>query len=74
MLAALPELGYRPLPSAANFVLFGGVADPKRTFRELLEQGILIRDVGIPHHLRVTAGSEAETTILLDALSRADNS
>ncbi len=74
MLAALPELGYRPLPSAANFVLFGGVTDPKRTFRALLEQGILIRDVGIPHHLRVTAGSEAETTIFLDALSRTDNS
>lgn len=74
MIAALPELGYQPLPSAANFVLFGGVADPKRTFQELFEQGILIRDVGIPHHLRVTAGSDAETTIFLDALSRADNS
>jgi histidinol-phosphate aminotransferase len=70
MIAALPELGYTPLPSAANFVLFGGVSDPKRTFRELFEQGILIRDVGIPHHLRVTAGSAAETTIFLDALGR----
>jgi histidinol-phosphate aminotransferase len=70
MIAALPELGYTPLPSAANFVLFGGVSDPQRTFRELHEQGILIRDVGIPHHLRVTAGSAAETTIFLDALGR----
>jgi histidinol-phosphate aminotransferase len=70
MIAALPELGYTPLPSAANFVLFGGVSDPQRTFQELFEQGILIRDVGIPHHLRVTAGSAAETTIFLDALGR----
>lgn len=74
MIASLPEFGYQPLPSAANFVLFGGVADPERTFQELFGQGILIRDVGIPHHLRVTAGSDAETTIFLDALSRADNS
>jgi histidinol-phosphate aminotransferase len=74
MIVALPELGYAPLPSAANFVLFGGVSDPKRTFEELFAQGILIRDVGIPHHLRVTAGSDAETTIFLDALARADNS
>ncbi|MBX3097960.1 MAG: histidinol-phosphate transaminase [Salinibacterium sp.] len=70
MIVALPELGYTPLPSAANFVLFGGVDDPHATFEELLAQDIIIRDVGIPHHLRVTAGSDAETTIFLDALAR----
>jgi len=70
MILALPTIGYTPLPSAANFVLFGGVADPNATFEALLAEDILIRDVGIPHHLRVTAGSEAETTVFLDALSR----
>jgi histidinol-phosphate aminotransferase len=70
MIAALPELGYTPLPSAANFVLFGGVDDPRAVFQELLDNGIIIRDVGIAHHLRVTAGSDAETTIFLDALAR----
>ena len=70
MIAALPELGYEPLPSAANFVLFGGVENPHAVFEELLENDIIIRDVGIPHHLRVTAGSDAETTIFLDALAR----
>ncbi len=68
MIAVLPELGFSPLPSEANFVLFGGVDDPRATFEALFEQGILIRDVGIPNHLRVTAGSEAETTAFLDAL------
>jgi histidinol-phosphate aminotransferase len=68
MITALPELGYTPLPSEANFVLFGGVDDPHGTFEALFEQGILIRDVGIPNHLRVTAGTDAETTIFLDAL------
>ena len=69
MIAALPGLGYSPMPSESNFVLFGGVVDPQLTFEALLEQGILIRDVGIPHHLRVTAGTEQETEIFLDALS-----
>jgi histidinol-phosphate aminotransferase len=72
MIAALPELGYTPLPSASNFVLFGGVADPHSVFEQLLAQDILIREMGIPHHLRVTAGSDAETTIFLDALARLD--
>lgn len=74
MLAALPELGYTPLPSSANFVLFGGVREPHAVFEELLAQDILIREVGIPNHLRVTAGSDAETTIFLDALARLDAS
>lgn len=69
MIAALPELGYVPLPSEANFVLFGGVDDPHATFEALFEQGILIRDVDIPNHLRVTAGTDAETTIFLSALA-----
>lgn len=70
MIAELPRLGYSPLPSAANFVLFGGVPDAHATFEALFAEGILIRDVGIPHHLRVTAGTSAETTLFLDALGR----
>lgn len=65
----LPSLGFVPYPSAANFVLFGNVANPQETFEKLLERGIIIRDIGIPHHLRVTAGTEAETTEFLAALS-----
>lgn len=67
--ATLEALGYTPHESWSNFVLFGGVADPKATWQSLYEQGVLIRDVGIPGHLRVTAGTEAETTAFLDALA-----
>ena len=35
--------------------------------------GTLIRDVGIPQHLRVTAGTEQETTAFLDALASLDS-
>lgn len=67
--ATLEALGYQPHESWSNFVLFGGVADPHATFEALYERGILVRDVGIPGHLRVTAGTEAETTAFLDALA-----
>lgn len=69
LLEVLPTLGYPVLPSAANFVLFGGVASPSRLFSQLLERDILVRDVGIPGHLRVTAGTEKETTEFLAALT-----
>lgn len=69
IVAELPALGYRPWPSQANFVLFEGVADPQETFRALLERDILVRDVGIPHSLRVTAGTEEETDYFLRALA-----
>jgi histidinol-phosphate aminotransferase len=68
LVTELAALGYRPHRSGSNFVLFGGVSDPNATFEGLLEQGVLIRDVGIPGHLRVTAGTEAETTAFLTAL------
>lgn len=67
--ATLEALGYTPHESWSNFVLFGGVRDPQATWRALCDQGVLIRDVGIPGHLRVTAGTEAETTAFLDALA-----
>jgi histidinol-phosphate aminotransferase len=70
LLEELPRLGYPVWPSWSNFVLFGGVSDPHAVFEALLEQDILIRDVGIPNHLRVTAGTEAETTEFLRALAR----
>ncbi|TFB68322.1 histidinol-phosphate transaminase [Cryobacterium sp. Hz9] len=70
LVVELSRLGYAPHRSWSNFVLFGGVADPHATFEALLAEGILIRDVGIPGHLRVTAGTEHETTLFLNALAR----
>jgi histidinol-phosphate aminotransferase len=67
--ATLEALGYTPHESWSNFVLFGGVSDPRAVWQQLYDRGVLIRDVGIPGHLRVTAGTEAETTAFLDALA-----
>jgi histidinol-phosphate aminotransferase len=67
--ATLEALGYTPHESWSNFVLFGGIADPRATWQQLFDRGVLVRDVGIPGHLRVSAGTEAETTAFLDALA-----
>lgn len=67
--ATLSALGYQPHESWTNFVLFGGVEDPAATWQGLYDRGVLIRDVGIAHSLRVTAGTEAESTAFLDALA-----
>ncbi|WP_431804143.1 histidinol-phosphate transaminase [Microbacterium sp. bgisy203] len=67
--ATLDALGYHPYESWTNFVLFSDVDDPAATWQALYEQGVLIRDIGLPRSLRVTAGTEAESTAFLDALA-----
>jgi len=66
----LTELGARPVASDSNFVLFGGLRDEKATWQALLDEGVLVRDMGIAHHLRVTAGDPDETTAFLTAMTR----
>jgi histidinol-phosphate aminotransferase len=68
IVATVAEFGLAPVPSDANFVLFGGLGDARVTWRSLLEFGVAVRDVGIAGHLRVTAGTPEETTSFLDAL------
>ena len=57
------SLGDTPIPATNHS------ADPKATWQQLYDRGVLVRDVGIPGHLRVSAGTEAETTAFLDALA-----
>lgn len=64
----LEKLGLKPARSDSNFVFFAGLDDSAQAWSSILESGVLIRDVGIPGTLRVTAGTEAETTAFLQAL------
>jgi histidinol-phosphate aminotransferase len=68
IVAEVAAMGLTVVPSDANFVLVGGFSDAAATWQALLDRGVLVRDVGLPGHLRVTAGTPAETTAFLDAL------
>jgi histidinol-phosphate aminotransferase len=63
-------LGLTVVPSDANFLLFGGFTKPAaQLWKEMLERGVLIRDVGLLGYLRVTIGNEAENKKFIDSLS-----
>jgi histidinol-phosphate aminotransferase len=64
--------GLEPVPSEANFMVVRSVIDPKRVFRELLQRGILVRDVsGYPllkDYFRLSVGTPAENDLLIENL------
>jgi histidinol-phosphate aminotransferase len=68
IVAELTRMGLKPSASDSNYVFFGGLDSPHEVWQQLLDAGVLIRDVGIPGHLRVTAGTERETTAFLTSL------
>jgi histidinol-phosphate aminotransferase len=73
IVATLRGRGLRVADSDANFVLFEVCrtrwqGDQRRAWRALLQRGVLVRDVGLPGWLRVTAGTPSETDAFLEAL------
>ncbi len=66
---AISRLGARVIPSNANFLLFS-VIEPQRVWKELLDQGVLVRDVGLSGYLRVTVGTPQENQKFIDALAK----
>jgi histidinol-phosphate aminotransferase len=78
IVSELTALGLPVVPSDANFVAFGvnresdtGAAqrETKTVWQALLDRGVLVRDVGLPGMLRVTAGTPEETGAFLAALT-----
>ncbi|EON33048.1 histidinol-phosphate aminotransferase [Gordonia terrae C-6] len=66
VVAELTGLGFRVVDSDSNFVLFGGFRDAAASWQRYLDHGVLIRDVGIAGHLRVTIGLAPENDAFLD--------
>ncbi|OBF54655.1 histidinol-phosphate transaminase [Mycobacterium sp. 852002-53434_SCH5985345] len=64
---ALTGMGFRVIPSDANFVLFGQFADAPAAWQRYLDAGVLIRDVGIAGYLRATTGLAQENDAFLRA-------
>ncbi|GAA2069793.1 histidinol-phosphate transaminase [Williamsia deligens] len=67
VVGALRDLGYVTVDSDANFVLFGTFDDARVAWQDFLDRGVLIRDVGIAGHLRVTIGLPEENDAFLAA-------
>ncbi|MCC7310441.1 MAG: histidinol-phosphate transaminase [Sulfuritalea sp.] len=72
IVAGLKRLGLEHIPSHGNFVTFE-VADTAAVNGRLLKQGVIVRPIGgygMPNHLRVTIGLEAENQRFLEALQK----
>ncbi|MBK8181494.1 MAG: histidinol-phosphate transaminase [Candidatus Competibacteraceae bacterium] len=67
------QFGLTWLPSAGNFLCVDlGHRAGRDVFVELLKRGVIARPVdnyGLPHHLRISIGVEAENARLIDALA-----
>ncbi|CAN2194815.1 HisC Histidinol-phosphate/aromatic aminotransferase and cobyric acid decarboxylase [Candidatus Nanopelagicaceae bacterium] len=69
VISELEKMGLQVVPSQANFILFTGFShEATQLWRQLLDRGVLIRDVGLLAHLRMTIGNEAENQKFIDAL------
>jgi histidinol-phosphate aminotransferase len=65
------SLGLKFIPSLGNFVCIE-VGDAARVNGELLKRGVIVRPVanyGLPHHLRVSIGTQDENAAFLRALT-----
>ncbi|AHI23136.1 histidinol-phosphate transaminase [Corynebacterium vitaeruminis] len=68
--AELKALGFEVVPSESNFLFFGNFADQHATWQQFLDEGVLIRDVGVAGHLRVTIGLPEENDAFLAAAKK----
>jgi len=62
--------GLRAADSDANFVLFGVLDAPHEVWQGLLDEGVLIREVGPPGWLRVSVGTPQEMAAFRAALTK----
>ena len=70
VVAALNSYGYDVIDSYSNFVFFGRFADAATAWQSFLDEGVLIRDVGVPGRLRATIGLPSENDALLAAAKK----
>jgi len=69
----LEFMGLPCLPSAANFLCVESPIPGKALFRELLQQGVIVRpldEYGLDRHVRISVGSYSQNRFLLGALKR----
>ena len=73
--AAFAELGFRVVPSEANFVMLvlGSPEQADQLTHELLMRGIIVRPLrsfGLPHCVRISTGTDDDNQRAVEAMSR----
>jgi histidinol-phosphate aminotransferase len=69
----LRKMGLKFVPSAANFVLLDVGRDCVSVFKELLKQGVIVRDMkqyGLANYVRVTISTAADNAKFIKALKK----
>ena len=73
VVAAMVEMGYRPVPTWANFVYCDLGEDTGEIAKRLQAEGVIIRPLGpwgAPRAIRVTIGTDEQNTIFLNAFRK----
>lgn len=69
----LREMGFRVVPTSANFIYLETTEDPSRFAHRIQDEGCIIRSLapwGIPNALRISVGTPEQNHILLKAIER----
>lgn len=69
----LREMGFRVVPTSANFIYLETADDPTQIARRVQNEGCIIRSLapwGIPNALRISVGTPDQNHVLVGALSR----
>jgi len=67
-------MGYRPIPTFANFIFFDAGEDAAVLGKRIQGEGIIVRPLGpwgIPTGIRVTIGTPEQNEMFIAALARA---
>jgi histidinol-phosphate aminotransferase len=69
----LARLGLRAIPSVGNFICVDMGRPGAELYQALLREGVILRPLanyGLPNHLRISVGTEAQNARCLDALGK----
>jgi len=74
LMSRLSEMGYRPIPTFANFIYFDVGEDAAALSKRIQSEGVIVRPLGpwgIPTAIRVTIGTPEQNELFIAALARA---
>ena len=74
LMPKLREMGFRVVPTSANFIYLETTDDPTRLARGIQNEGCIVRSLapwGVPNALRISVGTPEQNRALLKAMAKA---